>query len=181
MSNRSDPYGPVTRWRIDRAGIAAYLAQFPNGEIHVGTSLEGVAARGAAIDPALLGLAAGVVGFRRGQLYEVAPYEMEPFHFATRRVLFSVGAVRIEARRSGEQTVLSSVRGTERIRLGEAISPCISSSGCAGIDQLQITERFVATSHLSVDAHGSQSSVTVWPLDGSPPRHTTDPLPLPLP
>jgi hypothetical protein len=158
--------GTMVRWIMDRAGLAAYALRRPSGVVVIGSSYDGTVARARQIDPASLGLARELIAYRYGDTYHLAHAGYEGDAIAARRTLIREGSLRIEAvPRRWRSSLLVAHSGAQRRRLGEATNPCISPSGCAGVDALQIAGRFVAVRIRSSNPDYSAGAVTVHGLD----------------
>jgi hypothetical protein len=144
---RRDPRdGVFVRVRLDRTGIAAYTLRRPPrdglpGTVAVAATADGFWASAPDIDPSVLGLAGISVAFLQGETFRLAPFDEAK---VTDGTLLRVGDVRFTVRRG--RLWLHAPPGAERRRLplGYPMSACLSSSGCEGIDALQVTDRFVA-------------------------------------
>jgi hypothetical protein len=161
--------GTMARWIMDRAGVAAYAVRRPSGVVAIGSSVDGTVARARAIDPTSLGLAQELIAYRYGDTHHLAHAGVEADVIAARRTLIRAGSLRIETLpRAWSPSVLVARSGAMRRRLGAATGPCISPSGCTGVDALQIAGRFVATRIRASNPNYSSGSVTVRGLDGGP-------------
>jgi hypothetical protein len=163
-------HGEFVKVRLDRTGIAAYTLRTPladggAGTVVVGSSADGSYAYAPDIDPSVLGLAAISIAYKQGDTFRLAAlWEAE----ATDGPLLRVGEVRFTVvhRRFGVWPRVSAglgVNGRE-MRLGAPTTACLSSSGCSGIDALQVANPFVAVRDAFYSAGDSGGEIRVYDL-----------------
>jgi hypothetical protein len=166
--------GAVTRWILDRGGVAAWLARRDDGDVVVGSSIEGVRARAADIDPHTLGLAGTEIAYRRGDTYEITPLHDDDDRDAAATVLLRVGPVRIEVLTRRWTPFLYARIGARRRWLGEPTGGCWSHNGCGGTNALQVAGRYVATRYNQHNPDYASGSITVRAVGGGPARRYCD-------
>jgi hypothetical protein len=165
--------GHLTRIRLSRRGIAAFIdvetTPQPPTTVMVG-ALGGsygsnTYATGADIDPRYLAFAGTTLAWRRGDTIELSQLVADEKPEAAS--LLRIGPVRFELRlrRKYPYLRLWAIQPGRRPRvLGSPMSVCESSSGCYGVDGLQVAGRFVAARLRSVDAGGWQTYVKIHDL-----------------
>jgi hypothetical protein len=135
------------------------------GTVDVGSSAGRQYANAPDIDPSVLGLAAVSVAYEQGDTFRLAALEEAE---VTDGTLLRVGDVRFTAvhRRFGVWRRLLArpgVNGTA-MSLGAPTSACVSSSGCSGIDALQVAGRFVAVRDRFYSSGDSGGEIRVYDL-----------------
>jgi hypothetical protein len=163
-------HGEFVKVRLDRTGIAAYTLRIPPvdggaGTVVVGSSAEGSYAYAPDIVPSVLGLAAISIAYKQGDTFRLAAlWETE----ATDGPLLRVGEVRFTVvhRRSGVWPRLSARLGAHgrEMWLGAPTTACLSSSGCSGIEALQVAGAFVAVHDGFHRAGDSGGEIRVYDL-----------------
>ena len=158
-----------TAIRFHRSGVAAYASQDPSGRVEINTTDGAWGAEGADIDPGFVGLAGSVLAWRRAGGIEMQDegLELAPFAQTVLR-----GRITIEVDHYSE---LRAHLGNRRpVALGDAATPCISSSGCSGVNRIQIAGDHVAARDWQADPVASQyaGAVTVADLRGRTRRVT---------
>jgi hypothetical protein len=165
-ARRGSHRGVFVRVRLDRTGVAAYTLQRPPGDglpgtISVAATADGFWPSAPDIDPSVLGLAGMSVAYRQGDTFRIAPFEETNVSDGT---LLRLDDLRFTVRRG--RLWLHAGPGADRrtVLLGDPISACVSSSGCAGIDALQVAGRFVAVRDRFYDTGESGGEIRVYDL-----------------
>jgi hypothetical protein len=159
---RRGPYdGAFVRVRLDRTGIAAYTLQRPPsdgfaGYVTVAATGYGIWPSAPDIDPSVLGLAGNSVAYRQADTFRLAPFDDTEVSDGT---LLRVGDMRFTVRRD---RLWLHARSARRAMLGDPSGACLSSSGCSGIDALQVAGRFVAVRDRSYHSGDSSGEIRIY-------------------
>ena len=159
--NGSAHASEFTRIRLYRSGIAVYAAGQPGARVSINTTLATWGADGPDIAPGFVAMAAYVLAWRRAGGLEV---QFEDGYPALPRRPLLRGRITVEV--YGGSRLRARLRGRRPAGLGDATSPCISSSGCSGIDRLQFAGDHVAVRSWVADpvAEQYEGEVTVTDL-----------------
>jgi hypothetical protein len=150
-----------TAVRLYRSGIAAYAARAPGGHVAINTTAGAWGFEGNDISPGYVAMAGYVLAWRRSDGLEVQFEDGYPAWPA--RPLLR-GRVTVDV--NDGSWLRARLRGRRPVALGEAASPCISSSGCSGVNRIQIAGRFAAARSWDADPVAEQyvGAVTVADL-----------------
>jgi hypothetical protein len=150
-----------TAVRLYRSGIAAYAARGPGGRVEINRTVGAWGFEGSDISPGFVAMAGYVLAWRRAGGLEV---QFEDGYPALPSRPLSRG--RITVRVHDGYRLRAHLRGRHPVGLGAVTSPCISSSGCAGIDRLQFAGDNVAARTWDADPVADQweGAVTVTDL-----------------
>jgi hypothetical protein len=159
--NGSAHASEFTRIRLYRSGIAAYAAGQAGVWVSINTTVGTWGADGPDISPGFVAMAAYVLAWRRGGGLEVQFEDGYPA-LPSRPLLRG----RITVGVHDGHWLRAHLRGRHPVGLGEATTPCISSSGCSGIDRLQFAGDNVAARRWDADPVADQweGAVTVTDL-----------------
>jgi hypothetical protein len=135
--------------RFFRSGVAAYVLRGSGGRVEVGTTAGAWGAEGPGIDPGFVAMSGHTLAWRRDGGLEVQSEDARP---ALPRRLLRRGRITVDV--DGEDRLRARLRGRAPVALGEPVFPCVSPSGCSGVDRLQFAGDHVAARYGSADSIG---------------------------
>jgi hypothetical protein len=149
--------------RLYPQGVAAWIARRPDGRQDLGSTDDTPFIGGGGVEPRSVRLAADVIAYRRGNGIE--DIVLDSVHPVPDSRLGRLGRVVVALRR-GDLVTARLAGGIRRVELGRTMSQCFSSSGCGGVDRVEVRGRFAAGRETSLDFANSyyEGHITVGDL-----------------